>query len=265
MTIDQRRRIRQPGQQVVVVQDAEPALALLEFRAHRGRELDPHRRVRAGRRIDRPQFGVGAADDLARQMQRGVVGQQRLVAFLAEVREIQIVDDVGHHVLEALDQLHSGIGVPGHAQTPQYKLAELVRGRDGGGVEPRQRVTEPLPAHVDLVGSARHQVGEQRVVSCAGRIAQRQKGIEDLGAHPLAQLLAGCAAERDQQHLVQRRHALGQIAGDQPGQGERLPGACAGFQHRGGARRRQRTEQIERFHQSRILSARSIGDHSRPA
>ena len=63
--------------------------------------------------------------------------------------------------------------------------------------------------------------------------SKARRGVDDLTADPLAQLLAGGAAERDQQHLVQRRDALGHVAGDQTGQRERLAGARAGLQHGG--------------------------------
>ena len=83
MTIDQRRCMRaragesaassafgEPGQQVVVVQDAELALALLQLRAHGFREVDPNRGLETRRRVQRPQLGVRVADDLAREVER---------------------------------------------------------------------------------------------------------------------------------------------------------------------------------------------------
>ena len=67
-------------------------------------------------------------------------------------------------------------------------------------------------------------------------------GADDLAADPLAQLLAGRPPERDEQHLVQRRRALGDIPRHQTGERERLARARAGFQHRGGPLGRQRAQ-----------------------
>ncbi len=101
------------------------------------------------------------------------------------------------------------------------------------------------------------------VVADGRRIVESHDSVDDLAPHPVAQLLRRRAAERDQQHLVQRRLALGDVAGDQTGQRERLARARAGLQHGGRPRGGQRTEQIEVVHQPSM--AFSIGSHSRPA
>ena len=71
----------------------------------------------------------------------------------------------------------------------------------------------------------------------AGRNTPLQRGhrLRDLGPDTFAKFAAGVAVERDQQHVVERHVGLGQVAGDQPGQRERLAGAGAGLQHGGGA------------------------------
>ena len=116
-----------------------------------------------------------------------------------------------------------------------------------------------------LVVGTLQQVRDQLVVADRRRIVESDDSVGDLAAHPLAQLLAGRPTERDEQHLVQRGLALGEIARHQTGQRERLAGARAGLQHRGGAFGRQRAEQVESLHQVGILSARSIGSQSRQA
>ena len=92
-------------------------------------------------------------------------------------------------------------------------------------------------------------------------VAESRYRIDDLAAHAVAQLLRGRPAEGDQQHLVQRRHALGDVPGDQTGQRERLAGARAGLQHGGRPLGGQRTQQIEAVHHAPSM-ARSIGSHS---
>ena len=196
-----------------------------------------------------------------------VAGERRVVVLLAEVRQVQVVDDLGDDIVEALDQLDTGIGIAGHTKRFQHQLAELVRGGDGRGVETGQRVTQPQLALAPTRRGAVEQMLDELVVADERRVVERQQRLEDLAAHPLAQFLAGRPAERDEQHLVQRRHAFGDVAGHQARERERLAGARAGLQHGRGPRRRQRAEQVEgrHVHQSGSLSADSIGSHSRAA
>ena len=86
----------------------------------------------------------------------------------------------------------------------------------------------------ELVGSAVREPGQELVLPDGRRVVDRAGRVDELVADPLAQLLAGGPAERDEQHLVERRLALGDVAGDQPGQGEGLAGAGTGFEHGGG-------------------------------
>ena len=93
-------------------------------------------------------------------------------------------------------------------------------------------------------------------------VVESLERVDNLIADPLPQLLTRGAAERDEQHLVERRRALGDIPRHQPRQRERLAGPCAGFQHGGRVRYGQRAQQIEAVHHT-DLSARSIGSHTR--
>ena len=63
-------------------------------------------------------------------------------------------------------------------------------------------------------------------------------------AHPLTEFTCGAATERDQQQLVDSGRTLGDVAGRQSRDGERLPRARAGLQER--RSRRQRSEHVER-------------------
>jgi hypothetical protein len=69
---------------------------------------------------------------------------------LAEVAEIDVADDLGHQVVEAFHQLYTGIGIPGHTKRFQDQPAELVRGRDGRGVESSQCIAQPAAPFVEL-------------------------------------------------------------------------------------------------------------------
>ncbi len=202
-------------------------------------------------------------DDLARQAQRIGVAQQRIVALLAEVPEVEIVDELGDQFVEALHQRHTGVGIARDAEGLEDHLAELVCGGDRRGVERRKRVAQPLPAQDPFVGVAVEQMRDHLVVADRGRIVESDHRVDDLTPHPVAQLLGRRPAERDQQHLVQGRLVLGDVARDEAGQRERLARARARLQHRRRARGGQRAKQIEVLHHASI--ARSIGSHRRRA
>ena len=259
------QRGSQSAQQVVVAQDAESPFAVFQFGQNVFREIDAGSGLRSWIRVAGPQLGCRVVDHLAGQLQRSTVLQHRIVALLTEVSQVQIVDDLGGEIVKAFQQGDVGGGVARHAERFQHQLAELVRGGDRRRVETGQRIAQPLLAECALVVAALQQVGHQLVVTDRRRIVESDYSVGDLAAHPLAELLAGRPTERDEQHLIQRRLALGEIARHQTGQRERLAGACAGLQHGGGAFGRQRAEQVEWLHQVGILSARSIGSQSRQA
>ena len=129
ITIRQRRRIwsragaswllqgrGQAAEQVVVAEDAEPALAALQLLDDPAGEADPDALGRVGRGVVRPQLGVRVGDDLAGQLQGGVTGQGRAGLLLAEAPEVEVVDDLGDQVVEALDQRDPGIAVAGDTE-----------------------------------------------------------------------------------------------------------------------------------------------------
>ena len=67
--------------------------------------------------------------------------------------EVEVVDDLGDQVGQALHQRDAGVGVTGHAEGLQHQLAELVGGGDGRGVEVGQRVAQPLFPAAPLLGA----------------------------------------------------------------------------------------------------------------
>ena len=113
-----------------------------------------------------------------------------------------------------------------------------------------------------LVVRTLEQVRHHLVVADQRGVVESLERVDNLIADPLPQLLTRGAAERDEQHLVERRRALGDIPRHQPRQRERLAGPCAGFQHGGRVLDGQRAQQIEAIHHT-DLSARSIGSHTR--
>ena len=252
----------QPGQQVVVPEDAEAAFAALQLGQDGLRELDPDALRRGPVVLLGHQPGVRVADDLEGELQRGGAGDGRLLGGTSEAIEVDVVDDLGDKLSEVVDQGDAGVGVTGDAERTQYELAELVSRRDGGRVEVGQGVPKTAVSYGDVGSAAVDQVTEQTwVVAPAIRIRKSTLGVQQLGADAFTKLLAGGAAEGDQQHLVQTCGALGDVAGDQPGEGIGLAGAGARLQHSGA--RRQWTQEVEGLHHGAPCSKRSIGSQTR--
>ena len=90
--------------------------------------------------VERTEFGARVVDDSAGEVAGLLVAQRRVVFLTPEVREVEVVDDLGDQVVEALLQLDIGGAISNHAKRFQYASAELVRGGDGGRIEVGQRV-----------------------------------------------------------------------------------------------------------------------------
>ena len=72
--------------------------------------------ARSGLGSERSQLRRRVARHLARESQRVAVRQHGIVALVSEVSEVEVVDDLGHQVGEALDESDPGIGVTRYAQ-----------------------------------------------------------------------------------------------------------------------------------------------------
>ncbi len=266
-------RVVQAGDEVVVGVQAARPLAALDLAAHGRREGQAHRGSAA--RPGGLEAGLRVADRPAGQPQRlGAVERGRARALGGELAHVEVVDDLDDQVVHRLDEHRVG-GVAGDAERRQHLSAELVRGRDGRGVELRERGGEPATAHRGLgVGDVRQQ-RRNRIGARAGRggIAQAALGAHQPLADPLAQFLRGLAAEGDEQQLRQAGVALGDVPGGECGDRERLAGAGAGLEHGGaggqlaadverGRTVRRRGVQHGRH---RSTSAASRGRHSRSA
>ena len=175
-TIFQRPRMRCAGgavgllegvgelaEQVVVREDPEASLAALDLGTDLQREADPAAH-RCGAVLGRGlEPGLGVVDGGAGDRHRLVVGEDRSVVVERERAEVEVVDGLLDQVVEVLDQPGARVGVAGDAERVEHHRAELVGGRDGGGVEPDQRlgdapVAEPAlrrrPSHA-AAGPAR--------------------------------------------------------------------------------------------------------------
>ncbi len=237
---------RELAEEVVVGQDPEPALAPLELVADLEREAHPSADRRGAVLAGGLEPGLGVVDGGARDRHRLVVGEDRAAVVEGERAEVEVVDGLLDQVVEVLDEPGSGVGVAGDAERVEDHRAELVGGRDGRGVEPDQRlghapVAEPslvvVPAaqQADQVGLLDLCVVEQR--TGRGIVAEHPLGLDQLGPDALAELLAGGASEGDDQHLLESRVALGDVAGDQRPDGPGLAGARAGLEQDGAGRK----------------------------
>ena len=217
--------------------------------------------------------GLGIPDGSAGDRHRLLVVEDRVGTVVGEGPEVEVVDHLTDQVVEILDQPGLRVGVAGDAERAEHHRAELVGGRDRRRVEPRQRLEHPLVSGPALVGVAVEKQPDQvGVADLAGEcrvVAECPLGLHELGAHPLAQLLARRPPERDHEHLLQQRLTLRDVAGDERADRPGLAGAGAGLEQ-GGALG-QRAAYVERIHHSGhqrglTLSAPvSKGSHTRQA
>ena len=143
-------------------------------------------------------------------------------------------------------------------------LAELVGGRDRGGVERRQRVAQrggagarrsaaSASSSVASTGWSRSAAGGSASARSASTSCSRTRSRSSwLAARPKVMTSSWSSG-----------HALlGDVAGDQRGDGEGLAGAGAGLEQGGAGR--QRAGEVEGLHQSPapLLGARVSGPHT---
>ena len=229
-------RGRELAEQVVVGEDAEPPLAACDLVSDGAREPHPpggHARRLVGGLEPR----LRVAHRAARDGERLAVGEVGVVG-LGEAAEVEIVGDLDHEVVEILDQTGVGVGVARDAERGEHEVAELVGGRDGRGVEVDQRLGQP-GVHLRAVVAGEQQPEQRRRLVGQHRLRCERAGrLDQLLAHPFAQLLARGAAEGHDQHLLEPAHPLGDVAGDQGGDGPGLAGAGARLQQRRAGRQR---------------------------
>ena len=226
------------NEHVVEREQPAPALAPLDLGAHGLGEPRPRAR-RVGGVAPGLDARAGVVDHgLADGERRGAVEVGGLRAGDGVLAQVEVVDDLGDHVVDALDERAVGIGVADDPEAGEHVLAELVGGRDRGGVEARERGTQPgAPEGHDGVVALGEQPDHGVVVAAgARRVGQRALGGHEPAPHPLAQLARRLAPERHEHDLRQRRVALGDVAGRERGDRVRLAGARAGLEHRGAAR-----------------------------
>ncbi len=162
--IGQRRG--QASQHVVVGDELLPTLAPVDFRADRsgnpgskaGCAFDIGRRHQRGRRV---------VSSCERELMEVVLRHLRGVgARSSPLAHVEVVSDLRDQVSDVLQQDGTGVVVAGRSQGEQHLLTEPVGGGHGGGVEHRQRVSEPSAPRLHLVRLGFRQVGKEMI---AGR------------------------------------------------------------------------------------------------
>ncbi len=266
------QRVGEPGEEVVVGDHAGAALATLDLLAHGERQPHPQPRWRRAvvdrrrgqRRARVVEDGLG---DRARRRQverRDRAGEGAL--------EVAVVDHLVDEVGDPLDDLGVGLDVAGDAEPGEHLVAEAVGGRDRGGVEVAQRGGEAITAALDLGRVGVGEEGEHLVgrVGRVDRLAGERRGQPALGGQEalpdaLAQLARGHPGERDEQQVVDRQ-TVGDVAGGERGDGERLAGAGTRLEHgRAGGQRAAHVEGLRFGHDCSTRSWASSGSHSRRA
>ena len=255
------QRRAQALDEVVIAHHRQAALALVELAA--GRDRQAHSLVVAvpGRRVD---LGGELVD-------RGVGDRRRLAeierrhAHLAELAQVEVVDDVGGELGEVLDEARLGLEVARDPQAAEDLLAEAVGGHDRRRVKAADR-----PGQVGA-GAGQIASGEQRHdrvgVGRHSRLHRRETPL-DLDqplAHPVAQLPGRDPGEGDQENAVELE-PLGDVAGGEGSDRVRLAGPGARLEHRDPLRQRPADVELSRgAHRALTSSRESRGSHSRRA
>ena len=264
-------RVGELAEEVVVGEDAQAPLAPVDLVQHAAREAHPCGGLAVGvlgERLLRGHPRTGVADDRAGDAE-GVLAAPRGLLLAGEEAQVAVVGDLGGQLLEVLHEDGAGVGVPGDAEAAQHELAELVDGRDRGGVERRQRVGEPREPDGPLLVVGVEQPVVQAVGGVGGRgVGQHGRGVVELAAYAVTQLLAGRAGEGDDEHLLQGGDALDEVARDERGDRPGLAGAGARLQQGGAGR--ERTADVEGLHCVHVRSpgtssVASSGDQTRRA
>ena len=89
-------------------------LADFQFGQNVFREVDADRGAGVRFGILRPEFRCRVLDHLVGQSKSIFVVQQRVVPLEAEVAKVEVVDDLGDQLVEALDERHAGVAVACH-------------------------------------------------------------------------------------------------------------------------------------------------------
>jgi len=69
------------------------------------------------------------------------------------------------HYVETLGENHTRIGITSYTKRFEDQMAELMGGRDGGGIETGEGVAQSLLAAAEFLGGAVEQVGDQLIVT----------------------------------------------------------------------------------------------------
>ena len=140
----------------------------------------------------------------------------------------QVGGDLGDQRRGVVDEDGVGVGRHRRAERAQHLLREPVDGGDGGAVEVRHGALSEEQATGALVVGHVAEHGEHLVVGVDVR-REGVGGVDEAGAHPVAQLGCGGTGEGDDEQLADGDLGLDHVAGGEPGEGVRLAGAGAGL------------------------------------
>ncbi len=209
--------------------------------------------------------GLGVPDRGAGDRERLRVAEQRLALAPGERAQVEVVHDLAEQVVEVLDQPGPGVGVTRDAERAEHHAAELVGGRDRRRVEPGQGLGDPPVPETALVVVAVEEERDQvrGLRRREGRVVgESTLGLDQLGPHPLPQLLAGRPAEGHHEHLVEQAHPLGDVPGDQGADGPGLAGAGAGLEQRRAGRERVADVEVVRRHSAQATRSPPVSSGS---
>ena len=222
-------RVPQPQQDVVVREDLQVPFPARHLLAHGVGEPASNGGRVGGIGPRRDEVGVRVVEHLLGDLQGLRPGEAERVRTGGELPQIEVVDHLLPQVADVLDQFDFPVDVAGGPQAVQHLQAEAVGRLDGGCVEVRDGLAEPVPARFGLVAGRVGQEPHDLVVFVAGRpgqdVHQAVVGGDETVAHALAQFSRGHPGERDDQEAVDRRPALGDVARGQRGDREGLPGS----------------------------------------
>ncbi len=161
-------------------------------------------------------------------------GEAEGIGAGGEPAQVEVVDDLLHEVAHVLDERDLAVHVTRCAQPVEHLETEPMRRLDGGRVEVGDGLAEPVPAGADLVTRRlRKELDELVVLVPTGPVEHVDEpvvGADEAIPHALAQFAGGHAGEGDDEQPVDRQDPLGDVAGRQRGNRERLARSGARLQ-----------------------------------
>jgi hypothetical protein len=229
-----------PNEHVVVGEHLHRPLALVDLAKHSPGEPPADRLDGPLVRLRRHEGRRRMLEHLLADAKRLLPADPQIVRRRPEAPDIEVVDNLLEQIAGILDQGDVLLDVAGGAEPGEDLHAEAVGGLYRGGVEIGDRLGEAILALLHLGVRSGGQQAEEVVVGIrlfAGEDdGQPLGGADEALPHPFAKLPRRHAGERHDQEAV-KGHALGDIAGGEAGDRERLAGAGTRLQQSHTARK----------------------------